>query len=269
MAATVRRNRLEGHAAEVTAQGWTFTEAIYLENVRGTGVQQLINAVNAPGVPHWGDLHAQVPTAVVMRVVPEVQSGGTVRLLVTYEDQGRRDDPADQDVEIGTSLQSVQTNVDITGTLMKAEFLQGSEWKIQGGQAAVMRPHSTIRVTRTEANSPGQKSREYVGKVNGAGQFNLARHGVPKRTWLCTSILGRRNPDNNSYRVSYEFEYAATYTGFRSESVPGWDAEIVYTDPDNGKVPEDVINRPHVQVRAVKYYQVYTEANFNALNLGR
>lgn len=262
-------HQIEGARARKSVDGLEFTRVITVTGITSAGDQQFLDAMNAPNVGKLGDAHPKYPGCRLEEIVPEAQGGGNFKLYEIYRGGAQIDDPEDQVIEVGTTLQMVSTNKDRDGTLVVVTYggpEASSDQYSQSPRMSVLRPHSTIRAERTESSSPGAKSQAYAGKVNGPNQFSLAGSAAA-RTWLCTAIVGRSYDGGETYRVSYDFEYAPTHTDEFGETVGGWDQESYWLDPETGRPPTTFCVDPEVYPLAKVIVKVYDEANFNNLNL--
>jgi len=72
----------------------------------------------------------------------------------------------------------------------------------QGGEVEKQIPVTTLRIERTELESPLQKSVYYVGTVNMNTWSRVQKHG-----WLCTGIDGSSEDGGKTYKTAYEFSF--------------------------------------------------------------
>jgi len=253
-------------SARETRDGMTWTRHATVTGVTGSGPQAFMNALVVSGLPRMGDALPGRPSARVVGRRPIPKGGGTFQVEIDYEDVGESDDPDDQAIEVGTSLQSVETNVDAWGKLIEVVY-NGTH---QPATVSVLRPHTTLRVARTESSSPLQKSRTYVGSVNKQG-WRLVK-GAEPWCWLCTAITGTSRDKGRSWQVAYEFEYAPPVKnpegtqGVVGEYRAGWWQFTIFTGED-GKVPPalaaDLAGNPD----AYRVWAMYPAADFNKLRL--
>lgn len=251
---TVYLDQLEGGGgARYTGDGYEFRRTAKVDGLTGDADARAVAAVAAlVADSRCGDIGAAHPDqsgSVLHEMAVTHLSPAVAEVTLTY----RPHNSAAQSVEVGTTLQPVNTNKDSDGNLMTVQW-----GKKQAGEVSVLRPHSTLRVHRREALSPGHVSREYVGTVNELNGFALAGGQQAARTWLCTSIVGRSSDSGQTYWTDYAFEYNADT----------WDIEVAYTDPKTGKIPDQVItSSAELQALAIKTFQVYAENNFDGLGL--
>ncbi len=247
-----------------TEAGWTFARVATVRGVTGSGMAQLQNAVRVAGIPQLGTPLSSHPSAVVVARTPTPHGGGTFTIRIDYADQGYHDTPDDQSLEVGTSLESVETNTNIEGLLLQVKY--NGVWQ-KAASVGVLRPNSTIRISRTESKSPGKKSQEYVGKVNKHRGFRLAGASDIKRCWLCQSITGSSRDKGKSWQVQYEFAYMPKMQNPDGTERAGWDYLAIYRD-ESGNVPPDVIDGTWAEGDLpIAMYTMYHEADFNKLNL--
>jgi len=252
--ATAGQILLEGCTATETPEGWEFHATMPVVGVTGTDMQQLVNAVHAAGVPTLGSRLAGWPSAVLVSRTPEPLGDGKFMVALVYKDQGELDDPADQTIEVSTSLRSELTNRNLDGSLIVVEY----GGKKQSGEVAIDTPASTMRVHRTESDNPQYKSAYYTGSINSTA-FALAHpHMNAPGSWRCNSIVGSSSDRGRSWEVDYEFEY----------DVAGWEEEVSYLDPETGRIPDAVIDgSAAVQADAIVTVKKYEALDFNALGL--
>ncbi len=253
-------------SARQTGDGISLTRVATVVGVTGNGPAQFINALAVAGVPRMGEQLPGWPSARVRARRATPKGGDKFQIEIEYVDAGVTDDPEEQTIRIGTSLQSVETNVDVNGELMVVEYRGESQTKT----VTLAQPRSTIVVSRTETENPGPESREYVGAVNTQGGFNLAGPNEPERSWRCNRIEGTSTDRARTWQVEREFEYAGPVKTAvrRGEMRPGWDETLVYIDPETGFVPDDAAGTAEESILgAIKNFQVRKEKNFNKLHL--
>ena len=154
-------------------------------------------------------------------------------------------------ISIGTSSQTVTTNVDKDGELMIVEYTdtrdkhlrdnKGANPQKQVFQTTKKAPCTVLVYTRIEDESPLQKSTDYTCHTN-----SVTWMGYPPRTWICDSIQGNNMPDGR-YRVVHTMLY-------REET---WDKDAYYKFA-SGVIPDDVV---------ITKKQVQGSINFAGLNL--
>ncbi len=221
----------------------------------------LKDALDHPDMPQLNTWHPFIGGLLLKKRDVNLVNVSTVEVRLVYERPTwitKNDESEPQaSITIGSSVQSVPTNKDVNGNLMEVEYDDPREQEYrpnksdnpqkQTGEASKDVPLSTITYKRIEYENPLKKSQEYVGRLN-SGPW---AHGAEK-TWKCTYLGGPSNDGGASYEVTYTFEY----------NPDGWDFEAIYTDPETGKPPVDVV--PDV---GQKTFQILSTANFNALGL--
>jgi hypothetical protein len=239
---------------EQDSEGWKSIERIArVVDISGGGSTLLANALAVAGMPAVGNRHPTLKNLFLTRRSPMDNGDGSVDVTLTYERTGEdeADDPSSESasIEISSSVVEVETNKNASGALLVATYEdeQGNE-TIWHPTVPKRVPLTTIVYSRKENGSPGNKSRQYSGKVN-SGPWSLAYD--PAKTWLCTGINGTRIKDN-LYNVTYTFEYKENT----------WDHEVYYHD-ESGKVPDNVAANGNGYLNA----EVYETIDFNGLNL--
>jgi hypothetical protein len=247
-------------AGRKDSDGWQeLTTLVVVDGLSGSTDQILDDALIASGVPRMGQLHPSKSVLEVDELRPKAVSGSVVEITVVYRNKGDTDSPEEVSgtIRIGTSLQSVTSNDDHEGKLIVVTHGTVT----QAADVPRQVPQSTIHVSRRESASPGYKSQKYVGKVNAANQFALAGENAAARTWMCTAITGQSSDGAKTFDVDYEFAY----------NEKTWDvARVIFRGAD-GRTPIGILDPlGNIQIEsAVKTnVQIYTEANFNDLQLG-
>jgi len=252
---TVKIDIIDGTTIKQTFGGYETERIAIVTGLTGDGHTRLYNALNTAGVPEYGDAHPTIPSLTVQERSGSPDAADIVRIRLVYRtyttSYGAPPEGTKPLVEVGTALVSMNTSEDVNGTVVTVSY---GTAQTQTAVIPVDRPHTVIRLTRTEYYDPTEKSAEYTGKVNMAG-WEIAPSS-PARTWRCNGITGRSSDGEVTYAVTYEFEY--------KEDIPSgnWDVIYQYTDPITGTTPGDV-----VEGTGRKTVQVYTMANFNNLNL--
>lgn len=246
MAITTHRQTLDGENAIVRdANGWSATETYLIEGVTETDIDgRWEDALISSGLPAYGDAHPLLPINVNSIEIRPAGAGttttftGTVRyglLLAENQEPGEQNPPV---LEVGATTQTVSTEVDRVGTMLKVGFLE-KEWEKgadnepdtlyynyheQIGTVDVQTPQTVFRYKRREPESPGNKSLNFVGRINSQKFLRF-----PPKTWLCTGITGTAQSVSGPWDVSYEFAY----------NPETWVATVAYVD-DGGRVPAGV-----------------------------
>ncbi len=206
-------------------------------------------------MPQIGDAHPYIADLFLTRHSPSTVEDKTVEIRLRYERRDEQDNPEYARIDIGTSTNQDETNIDAaTGDAMKV-FKQGSsaprtDEEEQGGVVPINVPRSNIIYRRREEGSPGQKSKEFAGKVN-SGIWSLDTTAVIGN-WLCTGINGVSVDGGKTYDVVYTFEFDENQ----------WIARVFWIDPDTGKPNPD-----STEGDGWEDFQVYETKDFNELGL--
>lgn len=239
---------------EEDQKGWLRLErGMRVTGVAGMGTQKLKQALMQLGMPAIGDEHPSIADLYVVSRIPESRDNTTVDVRIVYE---RRDDdeaPADYaDIEIGSVLSEDQVDQDRNGNYL---YTTGTDSVKQGHWVRKDSSQSSIRISRTERGSPGEKSRLFVGKVNsGVWRFDPV---AAARSWKCVAIVGNSRDGGAIYRVNYEFQYDADL----------WNEIVHHRDPTTGG-PLNLDGLTSGQKAAArKLYEVNDEIDFNLLGL--
>jgi len=263
--ATLESIEQTASSAKETETGWTFTRIATVSGVTGNGMVQFQNAVRVAGIPPMGAPLPSYPSAVVTGRTPRYVGKGKFEVSIDYVDQGEKDSPEDQTIEVGASAEGVEANADVFGNRLQLTY-HGKTMPAE--RIVVLRPRTTLRITRTESESPALKAAKYVGTVNKRGGFRLAKRLNQERCWLCTRLVGRSADNGKSWTVDYEFEYAPlVLIPRRNETRSGWDYYSFYKDAE-GNVPTDVADGTYPSTDTPEaIWQMYYESNFNDLRL--
>jgi len=241
-----------GHG-KLTQKGWEFERSCVVDGIVASGAGAVIAAVNQANL-HIGDQHPQIPTAKLEEITPEHVAPGVVTLRLTFREHYKT-----KLIEVGTTLQTQTVNKDKDGNLLSVRYQDPTNenadedgFVTQNASTSFPQPHTTFSITRQEDGSPGDKSRQYVGKVNEAGW--AIDPDAADRTWMLTGIVGRSHDGGNTYEVTYTGEY-------KDET---WDVTVTYVDPATGRLPGDVTED---DTDAIATYEIADTADFNELAL--
>lgn len=240
----VRNARLERTSAGLKL----FTSAT-VEDVRGGPKNLLWNAMNAAGIPRFGELHDPLLIPVNRLSVQLVEDSAVSALVeigygVDAADSSLFDqDPDDPDapprLEVSSTLQPARTEFEFdlaTGNKkpIVITFLrlnpdtQEPETLIQTGSVEFMVVMNIVRFYRRERHNPRDNprapSRNYLGHVNSVDVF-----GDAARTWLCTRYDGVTVDRGATYNVTYEFQ----------DDIDTWDATVTFIDDKTGRRHKD------------------------------
>lgn len=250
------------------SRGFRAQRKAIVSGMSGAGANRLYRALTSSIVvsstgermPRYGDPHPAVPGIICLsRTARLANDKGHCEVFLDY---GVPDvltsDPSDTappQIEVGATVQEVDTGLDVNGTVMSVVYnppLAPGEVGpaipvTQTGTVRKQIPSVYFRFRRREPNSPGDKAKFYVGTMNATTVFN-----DPPKFWLCTGITGTSSDFGASYDVTYEF--------LRNDET--WDAVVAYVDPTTGRIPADV-----TFVNGLSRFVVYKTTNFYDLNI--
>lgn len=203
--------------------------------------------------PALYDFHPTIPNIQATNKTATAIDAKKVRLTVQYDSIDAGDSPtAPPDattVSVGSSVQQVQTNKDVTGQPISIQgVLDGNVLEAQGALVDIFEPQLTVNFQRRTETNPKDEAQVYVGRVNSSGFY-----GFPTNSVLCTGITGQSNDGGITFETTYEFQYNRRT----------WVPDVVYTDSETG-LPIDGATIANGLVQAVN---VYDGADFNALGL--
>lgn len=264
---TVRLD-LEGSRGEQTANGWRFDRLCIVSGLTGSAAKRLVRATQTSGVPKLGSIYPGVANCRLKAIIPEGLGASNVRLRLIYEPEDKAEETLDlADVEIGSTLTSAQVSSDYRGTAITVTYTDADGIvHTQGAEVSAFLPNTTIVISQTENQSPGTKAKKYVGLVNAGGwKRDPAAH---RWEWLCTGIIGRRNPDRKTYRVTYSFQYRKYDILTPGPMWDGWNARVRYILPQGenaGKPPADAYYKSPGRKNGITVWQIYDECNFDEM----
>jgi len=249
MGTIIQSDIIEGASATVNESGLTVQRVfIVQESAAGSPARRIINALSTTGVPRRYDVYPGETGLFCTSVDCKPEDNENFRITATYGvlpvDEQAPSAVQTPKLSVSSSVQTAETTTDVNGDLMAVSYAGDPEPQV--ATVEIQKPQTIMKYSRKEPTPP-LGFQEYVGKVNSAGW-----KGFPARVWLLSRIDATPTEDDTGYNVEYEFVY-------EPES---WDKIVFYTDPTTGKVPIDV----EVGVGAI-IYQVYHEADFNALNI--
>lgn len=265
--ATLEKSDLQPDAnIQFTESGLSAARAFLVSGLSGDGPQRLIEALNVPGIPKYGDLYPGTSkcAAVDISATPAPGSTGKMRVIVKYKDittkGGKPDDKAKPIVRVIARTVEVETEKDIKGEPLIVKYTQINEQMLGGslqqvyqektyaGRAKYHLPVIGFRFERKESQAPTAKAKTYLGKVN-KGQF----FGYGARMLLVTELSGVTNDGGETYQVVYEIMVGPSH---------GWDAKMRYVDELSGKTPEDA-----EEGNGIATFQIYEEVDFGGMSL--
>lgn len=274
----------DGPSVELTKDGYRAVRVAKVSNLKGSGAARLFWAINAQGVPKYGEFHPVISNLPVGRIHAALASEGTTDIaIVTCEYffptggnlhfanvDGIRESTLPQ-LEIVSTVQPAQTQNAYWAAPPQTEEAWGPMWlkyrelggpdegphpgpdgipyQYQGGDVQYQIPMMVFRFSRREPSDAyvGDRARNFVGTLNNEPVF-----GDPVRTWLCTRIDGVSDDGGITYNVTYEFQY----------NPETWDPVIVFTNPETGKP----VANP-VWGESIRRVRVYRLADFFELGL--
>lgn len=225
------------------------------------------------GEPHPGGGDLQfLPAASV--TVSMVGNDNTIADVVwTYAIEGESGTPptgSAAQIEVGATVQSVQTHKDILGNVITVSYTPPATEEspgphpldTQGGSVEVQIPLVTFVLTRRESSGQhvlglaiGQVAKRYVGQTN-----NDIWQGGAQDTWLCTGITANSTDGGVTFAVRYGFVF----------NKDTWKARVVYVD-SSGRVPLDLLVAGDPGVADAdagdKLVAVLGKRNFREMNL--
>ena len=275
----------DGPSVEITKDGPRATRIARVFGVKGTGAARLWFALNAPGVPRYGDLHPVVEGLPVGHVHAAFESGSTDIATVTceyfYPTGGNMHFANIEDVresglpqlEITSTVQPATTQFYLDDAGNKHQILlpytrtdpttqTSTELPLQSGTVEYQLPMTVFRYMRRERTPVDvirDKSRAYVGTINSIAIFGEA--GI--HYWMCTRLDGVSDDAGRTSNVSYEFQ----------RHPDTWNPVAIYTDPDTQRHVTDaapllpgVTNGQRV-VNGIGRFRIYEAKDFEELEL--
>lgn len=249
-----------GHSGVTDAKGWKeLTRTAIIQGLTGDGDARLDAALEVSGMPEIGDAHPHVSDLKLKEIRPEAATPSVVKVRLVYRRleptswENPQDNPDYMNIQVGTTVSQVQSNLDVDGNPITVSYTPSGESEVTVSSLVTKtESRSTIVIERRESSSPGDNSREYTNTVNIAGW----RHdpGAQPRTWKCVSIVGRSDDGGDTYLVTYTFEFKADM----------WDFDVVYIDSSTGRPPS---NPAPSASNGIETYQLYEMKNFNSLHL--
>lgn len=255
---------IDGSRGRYDAEGWQELErTATVEGLSSSGQQQLVDAIEADGMPAIDDAHPSVSALRLAEMAPEALGPGKAKVRLVYKRLAGSEvlipgggGDVKPTIEVGTTLQQVEANKDIAGNLISVTYngtkKPPGDLATQIGTYSRLQPQTSITIKRREWASPLSKSRTYVGTTN--SQSWEGDPSAEANTWLCTAIIGTSSDGGAHYEVSYAFQHCgATETGT-------WDVNVYWRGSD-GKIPSDI--EPGTGIVLVS---VYGQLDFDNLN---
>jgi hypothetical protein len=212
------------------------TETYILDDLGGDGARVLRSAIQDNRIPRDGDAHPFLPNWIVSQRTFEAIGNRQVRAIISYQpatavvvgEQVEEQEPSDEAipvVEVGATVESVTTNIDVLGNPLNVSY----NGDIQNAQVERLIPVVSARLTRLEPFNPIAKAAAYVGSINA-----LPFLGQVEKRWLIRSVTGQ-----STKLQSGTFAYRVTYELLLSPE-DNWDKTINYVDPATNLPPPDV-----------------------------
>lgn len=266
---------------ELTAKGHKFTRRATVENpVEQSGrvddAARVFEAMHDTGIPEIGDSHPNVAACLLTKIRCVALESNYLQLDLIYETTQlnyRVVTLGLEDISMESSLIQVETTKDFDGNNLSALSYQygigtpnPANPVAEDGTPNLLSANLTLRselpvvpayipakiyTIRKRLSSIDEDELEalndaYQGFVN-----NATWRTYDPRTWLCMGINWRSTDRRTTFNIDVRFQF----------KFDAFDAEVVFRDPYNGKVPGDVFS----QVAAFESYRVQREANFDQL----
>lgn len=233
-----------------TALGTTpkATEFYSVSGLTGAPASMILEALGAAGIPRLGDEHSIISGIGATSVVATGIEGGIVEVRAEYGVPELTASVSNPPVHrVGGRIQTTTTTKSYNGLDLTAIHFPGGVAPLVTRivEVEIGIPQVVFSFERDEPESPGDKARNFVGKVNSVPIFNDG-----PRKWLCTAIEGISNDNGLTWHVSYEFE--------RSHRSIGWDVKVFVIDRDTGDP---------LPGQTGTNYQVYEAVPFQSLGI--
>jgi hypothetical protein len=242
---------IDGNSATANATaGYAVTRRAIVDLVYATGQGPIIQAALDAVINVVGDVGSTCPGISYNNYLeafsPKVLASGdtlsTVEVLIVYKGF-----PTVQ-VEIGTCLQTRETNIDALGNpiYLMYQYPAGYSYNTQVGGKVVAQGGTVQQVVQdttlvfkftmvggggnTASTNVMNLANSTVGVVNTTAWGSAPSSMNGPRTWLGESVRGMSNDGGLTYAVTATFHY-------RSET---WDQLLTFVDPFTGKVPGDI-----------------------------
>lgn len=263
--ATVEFDKIKGHGARFTRDGWEITRTAIVRGVSGDGYERIKTAYAAIGLA-IGDPYPGSLTCGLQEAMPTVIDNETIEFQLVYRDAVYSINPTTKtEIEVGASVTSATSNKDASGKLITVSYTyptgynfdidpvtDKSRWEGKtdevGKELSFLLPQTTLSFRKRISYNPESEAINFVGKINSS----LWR-GYAAKTWLCTGIVGRSSDAGSTYDVTYSFQYDPDHY---------WKQHAVYIDPRAGVPPKDL-----AAGTGDKWIDMQNTANFNLLNL--
>ena len=259
--------------AERGPNGFRIVRTARILGITGVPHSKIPDALNAKGLPRYGDPHPSpladgLPLSLMTASILEGEPDKAI-VTLTYEYPNTsggigffENTPSvttAAQLEVTTTLNQLTTNLDVDGNAITVTYVQplfdddgvtiiGSDVKVQGGEITTMVPTTSVNYMRREPVSPLEKAKVYVGTTGASAGTGFGDiFGDPDDYWMCTHIGGPSDDGGLSYNVTHSFQRAEPHrirdAGGVIAEFSGWQAVVVYIDPETGKPPPDLLSQ--------------------------
>lgn len=286
MARAVVLDITDGASIELTKDGYRAVRTARVSGLFGAGAARLLFAMNAQGMPQYGETHPSLAGLPVGRIYAALASEGstdiaTVTIEYFYPTGGHMHFANIEEVresglpqlEIVSTVQPATTQFYLDNQGNKHQIILPYERRDpdtgtttplpdQSGTVEYQLPMTVFRYMRRERTPVDvvrSKSREFVGTINNVAIFDEA--GV--HFWMCTRLDGVSDDAGQTSNVTYEFQ----------RHPDTWNPVVIYVDPvtqlpvaDPDALPPGLTNGAQV-TRGIGRFRIYRTTDFNDLNL--
>ena len=272
--ATITEDLVSGAEVEIEENSTTLTRVFIVEGINGTPSARTHLAAQDPGIPAINDNHPSIPDIQVFKKSAKMEesSNNIARVSVFYKILDDDEKPAGSGdvLQVGATTQSVQTNqffnVGSGGSqdLMKVAYkYPGAEVDTeQVGTVLKQVPAPFIRITEKFPFNVLDIAIKFVGKIH-SKQFGID----PVGSWLCTRITGDSLDGGVTYLANFEFQRSIKFDN-NGDEVGGWDAQVIFIDPDTGNPPADILSTAQAN-KAIQLFRIYQLADFAEIGLSQ
>jgi len=276
---------IEGCEAVIGKSGWEITRTFIVSELKAAGSAMLYEAVNTTGIPKYGDAHPAITTAYCRELRPQMLTHNSVKIVALYREY---DINANYEYSVMSTAQEVETTFHFNASDESTTAISNKvvyqypadypnpDYRNQTARKILKSPiwiwQPVISISRFElytikadiqsgfnrglllsyVNSYevfSMRAAHYTGHIN-KKNWVLNPH-APAGTWMCSGLAAVKQPDNITFKVSYEFKF----------NPYGWYKELAYVDPNSGEIPSDITETGKYKVRTALY------ADFNDLEL--
>lgn len=177
-------------------------------------------------------------------------------------------------IEVGSVSETEETNMDIYRNIITASYTFPDDYKWRPELAGDLDTRSvlvnrtiyrpTMTITRQETILGHQLqiiAAAFTGKLN-RNPWPMVNPGSP-RSWMCAGISGTSQDNGITYTVRYSFMHRSPVTMSDGTDRSGWDAEVIWIDPNTNNPPNPTEDNP---VNPYDY-KIYEDENFGDLDL--